>query len=229
MIVILGNDMLRLGYKFICIFLIFFSCKSQQDSQLVKTDIETTPPDSLATIQRQSGRGALLLTRFTSLDELQLVAHMEYIKAAPASATSFPMRSQVCISYVAGDKPIMSILTTGTSESDLLRARTGNLWDKIVVSFKSPYALISRKNLLSIEYLGRRKPWLFGNGDIAFYDLAETMVFNIVPDELVTMPAEDLSGKGYLNTFNHVIAQAFMTSIFSEKFADFVADVHERN
>jgi len=43
------------------------------------------------------------------------------------------------------------------------------------------------------------------------------------------MPAEDLSEKGYLNTFNHVTAQAFMTSIFSEELADFIADVHERH
>ena len=47
-------------------------------------------------------------------------------------------------------------------------------------------------------------------------------------DDLANANAEDLSEKGYLNTFNHITGQAFMTSIFSEKFADFIADVHER-
>ena len=38
----------------------------------------------------------------------------------------------------------------------------------------------------------------------------------------------DSSEKGYLNTFNHITAQAFITSIYSKEMADFVADVHER-
>ena len=69
---------------------------------------------------------------------------------------------------------------------------------------------------------------MFGEGDLAFYDLAETMVYNISDDDLTLMPSEDLSEKGYLNTFNHITAQAFITSIYSEEIADFVADVHER-
>ena len=43
------------------------------------------------------------------------------------------------------------------------------------------------------------------------------------------MSAEDLGEKGFLNTFNHVNAQAFVTAIFSKELADFVADVHERH
>ena len=69
---------------------------------------------------------------------------------------------------------------------------------------------------------------MFGEGDIAFYDLAEMMVYNISDEDLLNMPAEHLSEKGYLNTFNHVTAQAFITTIFNEALADFIADVHER-
>jgi hypothetical protein len=81
---------------------------------------------------------------------------------------------------------------------------------------------------MAIENLGRRRPWQFGKGDVAFYDLAEAMVQHIAAVDTIDMPARDLSEKGYLNTFNHITAQAFMTSIFSEELADFVADVHER-
>jgi hypothetical protein len=47
------------------------------------------------------------------------------------------------------------------------------------------------------------------------------------PDQAFVFP-RDSSEKGYLNTFNHVTAQAFLTSLYSEELADFVADVHER-
>jgi len=66
-----------------------------------------------------------------------------------------------------------------------------------------------------------------GSVDVAFYDLAETMVGQISDDDWLNMSCEDISEKGYLNTFNHITAQAFMTSIFSERLADFIADVHE--
>ena len=88
---------------------------------------------------------------------------------------------------------------------------------------------INRKNLWVVENLGRRRPWDFGKGDVAFYDLAEAMVKNIRDEDRLTMTEKDLGEKGYLNTFNHLTAQAIMTSLFSERLADFVADVHERH
>ena len=81
--------------------------------------------------------------------------------------------------------------------------------------------------MLRILYLGRRRPSFFQEGDVAFYDLAKKMVANIKP--LTPLRSEDLTEKGYLNTFNHITAQAMMTSIFSEKMADFISDIHERN
>ncbi|HJW27619.1 MAG TPA: hypothetical protein VJ508_00030, partial [Saprospiraceae bacterium] len=75
----------------------------------------------------------------------------------------------------------------------------------------------------------RRKDLLFGEGDIAFYDLAATMVRHISPQDTAGLPAKDFTEKGFLNTFNHVMAQSFMTSLFSRSLADFVGDVHERS
>ena len=160
---------------------------------------------------------ALLLTRFNSLAELKEIVDIEY-------ATD-----QVKLTYRSGSREVTSILRSGVSEDDFMRARRGGLWAKIQVSLMTPYAVVNRNNLMVIENLGRRRPWDFGKGDVAFYDLAETMVKNILPEELAAIPEKDTTEKGYLNTFNHITAQAIMTSIFSERLADFVADVHERH
>lgn len=69
---------------------------------------------------------------------------------------------------------------------------------------------------------------MFGEGDIAFYDLAEQSVRQIREEDRKKMSEHDLSEKGYLNTFNHVTAQALITSLYSERLADFISDVHER-
>lgn len=160
---------------------------------------------------------ALLLTRFNSLAELKEVVDIKY-------ATD-----EVLLTYKSGSREVTSTLRSGVSEDDFMRARRGGLWAKAQVSLMTPYAVANRSNLMVIENLGRRRPWDFGKGDVAFYDLAETMVKNIVPEDLKSMPEKDTTEKGYLNTFNHITAQAIMTSIFSERLADFVADVHERH
>jgi hypothetical protein len=70
---------------------------------------------------------------------------------------------------------------------------------------------------------------MFGEGDIAFFDIALAMRARICAADTIQMTKRDLSEKGYVNTFNHVMAQCMMTTLFSERIADFVADVHERD
>lgn len=160
---------------------------------------------------------ALLLTRFNSLAELKEVVDIEYTT------------DEVMLNYKSGNREVSSVLRSGVSEDDFMRARRGGVWAKVQVALMTPYAVVNRNNLMVIENLGRRRPWDFGKGDVAFYDLAETMVKNILPEDLAAMPEKDTTEKGYLNTFNHITAQAIMTSIFSERLADFIADVHERH
>ena len=162
--------------------------------------------------------GALLLTNYKKLEELRTVVAIRYVGNEKVVMTSRSREGEVT-----------SILKTGINEGDFLRARGGKLWDQVRIVLMSPWTLVHRDDLVRVEILGRRRYELFGEGDIAFYDIAEAMVYNIADDDLVTMPVEDLSEKGYLNTFNHIVAQAFMTSLFSERFADFIADVHERH
>jgi len=69
---------------------------------------------------------------------------------------------------------------------------------------------------------------VYGECDVAFYDLAESMANNITKMDKAAMSSKDLSEKGYINTFNHIVAQAMISAIFSERMADFIADAHER-
>ena len=170
---------------------------------------------------------ALLLTRFRSLEALERVVQIEYV-GDNTGASIGRGKARVILTHQYEGRSVTSILSEGISQADFSKASYGNIWDKLGVAVRCPFAVWYRKELLAIENLGRRRPWIFGKGDVAFYDLAEMMVSHIVDEDVVTMPAEDLSEKGYLNTFNHITAQALMTSIFAERLADFVADVHER-
>ena len=66
-----------------------------------------------------------------------------------------------------------------------------------------------------------------GEFELHFSATAIEMVRGILCTAHVFL-SEDLSEKGYLNTFNHITAQTFMTALFSEAVADFIADAHER-
>jgi len=215
-----------------CILFFLFTsvcCKRPHQGVAVIPEQTTIHTDSLALVERanKAGNGALLLTRFKTLTELREVVEIKYAKDMPDSAASKTGKYQVSLHYKSGGSEVTSILKSGISQSDFLNAQRGNLWDRLMLGIKTPYAVMNRKNLESIENLGRRRPWVFGKGDVAFYDIAETMVRQISYEDLMSIPGEDLSEKGYLNTFNHITAQAFMTSVFSERLADFVADVHE--
>ena len=204
-------------------------CSQPQGDIVIKTDNNSVTADNelVKRPEKISGHGALLLTNFRSLEELKSVVQFKYVKADSLSA--MPKKPEVQLTYGNSGYKVTSSLKAGVSEADFLKARDGNLWDKMRLMMRSPFAVVNRNNLKVIEFLGRKRPWMFGKGDAAFYDLAETMVYHISEEDMMLIPSEDLSEKGYLNTFNHILAQSFMTSIFSERVADFVADVHERH
>jgi hypothetical protein len=186
------------------------------------------PTDSITYTNTQHG-AALLLTRFYSLPQLDSLVHIQYVKGIPNKFLAAAIKSEVRLTYHVGSREVISSLQAGISEDDFLRAKNGYVWDQVMLGLGCPFAVVNRGKLKCIESLGRRRPWEYGKGDVAFYDLAETMVKNILEVDREIMSTDDLSDKGYLNTFNHVTAQALMTSLFSEDVADFVADVHERH
>jgi hypothetical protein len=115
------------------------------------------------------------------------------------------------------------------SENDFVAARDGGVWERLVLFLRSPYTALHRRDLESVSILARRRPDLYGDNDPAFYNISERMVANIHEEDAAFLSQKDLvSEKGYLNTINHIIAQAFMTTLFSERLADFIADAHER-
>ena len=163
-------------------------------------------------------RGALLLQRIHSLEDLQQLLQFNY---------SLTKKPKVEIIHESGGKTVVCTLKDGMRETDLERAYKGGFWTKVGVAIKSPYAAFHARELRQVATLARRKPVIFGEGDVAFYDLSEIILQNIHEYDKASMDEQDLSEKGYFNSFNHITAQAFITSLFSEKLADFIADMHE--
>ncbi len=209
-------------FIFLSFLVSFMGC--QQDSSISSKPELTTAKESVKVNSHASIKGALLSTRFKSLEDLESVVQIEYTRMNPLSGR----KPSVQLTHSNNDSKVVSILKSGVSEADFRSAAKGGFWDKVRLVIDSPYFAIYRNDMLRIYNLSRRREFEFGKDDVAFYDLAETMMFNISDDDIVAMPSEDISEKGFLNTFNHITAQAFMTSIFSEKLADFVADTHER-
>ncbi|MEZ4720395.1 MAG: hypothetical protein R2813_00795 [Flavobacteriales bacterium] len=140
------------------------------------------------------------------------------------SQDTFGAKPKACVSYLN----LTSELEQGVSQTDFLKARDGDFWDKANLIFNSPFAVFNRDALIKIYTLSRNQYEIYGMDDLAFYHVAEAMMCNISELDLHRIDERDFSEKGFINTFNHIIAQSFMTSIYSEEVADFIADVHER-
>lgn len=135
----------------------------------------------------------------------------------------------VALNYEHRGCVIKAELYEGVAQSDFVKSRDGGLMDRVHLIFKSPFAVANRRELNMVYMLSRRRPAYFGEGDVAFFDLALASVNNISTAQFAFVSARDSSEKGFLNTFNHTTSQALITSIFSEDLADFVGDVHERH
>ncbi len=172
-------------------------------------------------------REALLATRFNSLEEFKSVVKIDYFNP-PTETDSSTANSRVLLRQCSNGKEISSELKAGINQEEINEVRTGSVLDKIWLLVNSPFAVANRKDIVKIYSLSRRKPHIFGEGDVAFFDLAQASVKNISTLDLALKDPKDSGEKGYLNSFNHITAQAFITSFFSEEMADFLSDVHER-
>ncbi len=170
----------------------------------------------------------LLASRYTSLEDFKSTIQVEYFNKKRDSDSINKGSSRVELTYRINGREVISILESGIDQGDIIKVRDGNLWNHIGLIFSSPYAVSQRRPLSKIYLLARRKSDIFGEGAVAFFDLAESSVKNITTIDLAYQIPKDSSEKGYVNTFNHITAQALITSLFSEEIADFIADVHER-
>ncbi|MBT4774745.1 MAG: hypothetical protein HOL28_12365 [Crocinitomicaceae bacterium] len=189
---------------------------------------QTCTCNSTFTIDKAPGmKMALLASRINSMEELQEIIEINYYNNFNRDTSHRDTESLVRLKHCSNGLEIISELKAGISQSDILNARNGSLTDQLALLYDSPFAIANRMEINKVYLLARIKPDLFGEGDVAFYDLALASVKNINTKDLAYIHPRDSSEKGFLNTFNHITAQAFITSYFSENLADFVADVHE--
>lgn len=218
--------------RYLVLLLIFaiIGCQKPHDAIQAKNGTDSMITDTMPPLDHSNKNGgALLLPNFKSLEDLKSVVQITYGDKATGATGAGNSDQQVSLNYNCRGKKMISTLKPGVNETDFLNARKSKLWGRLRLLFVSPYTIIHKADLERIEILSRRRDHIFGEGDVAFYDLAETMVYHISEEDVLGMSCEELSEKGYLNTFNHVVAQAFMTTIFTETLADFVGDVHERS
>ena len=208
-------------------FLTIISCSQSPQDSLGKTSA-CSCDTTIDTSGFRLVRGALLGSRFKTLDELKSVVQIEYFNSKTVTDSTVHSDSKVSITHFSNGKKIISVLASGISQGDFRKAKDGTFWDKISMLVHSPYAVRNRKYLEKAFLLSRRMTDLFGEGDPAFYDLAQATLKNINTPDLAFINPRDSTEKGYINTFNHMTAQAFITSIFSEELADFIGDSHER-
>ena len=59
--------------------------------------------------------------------------------------------------------------------------------------------------------------------------IRDRIISHIDEEDIPLLVEKDLeSEKGYFNSVNHILAQSFMTTLFSEDVAELVAEAHER-
>lgn len=173
-------------------------------------------------------KGALLATRFRSLEEFKTVVGIEYASNPDGATADSGGASRVRLCHCSNGVEVVSVLESGISQDDIMEVAKGGFMDRVGLVFRAPYAVANRADLERVYVLARRLPQAFAVGDPSFYDLAERSVANIDTEDLAFRHAGDTTEKGYINSFNHITAQAFISSIFSEELADLVADLHER-
>ncbi|MGB0850907.1 MAG: hypothetical protein ACPGTP_06655 [Bacteroidia bacterium] len=163
----------------------------------------------------------LLASRFNSLEELSQTVHIQYSDSLSSST-----KKQAQITYSDQNTLLRNTLVDGLSQDDITKAKNGSIVDKISLTIKEPYAVRNRGQLGQVLTLARRK-YSLGPNDVAFFDLALALESNITNPYQAFIVSKDSSEKGYLNTFNHITAQAFITAIYSNDLADYIGDLHE--
>lgn len=192
-------------------------CKSSAPSP---TPCEFSDTKATASIEGNFA-GGLLASRLSSLEALRAVVDIEYSNGGTDKSSIVRLR------HCSKGVQVISELRSGLSQKDIVKARDGGLQDRLGLLLQSPYTIARRGEFQQVYMLSRWVPAVFGEGDVAFYNLAKAAVQHINTPELAFKAARDSSSKGYINTFNHFTAQTIVTSCFSEELADFIADIHE--
>ncbi|MEQ8910273.1 MAG: hypothetical protein RIC95_13830 [Vicingaceae bacterium] len=171
---------------------------------------------------------ALLASRIKDLDDLAEKVDLQYFKGRKKSIPGDTLNTEVQLSLTNGAFKVESVLKKGVSQKEIMDIQEASWNEKFAFLVRYPQLISQRRELEEVYLLARRRYDLFGWGDVAFFDLAEQASQKIKSTNSAYQTARDSSEKGYLNTFNHITAQALITSCYSEDLADLVADLHER-
>lgn len=172
---------------------------------------------------------AMLSSRFNDLNHLKSVIKIKYAKDYTKMDSNTYHKSIVTLYYNSNNETIIRKMKSGVSQNDLLKLQNTNYLNKATFVLKNLSTIGQRKELEKVYILARRKIEVFGPGDVSFYDLALTSFLHINTPNLAYKNSRDTTEKGYINTFNHITAQALITYFFSENLADLIGDLHERN
>ncbi len=171
---------------------------------------------------------ALLSSRFKNLAHLKTIVSIQYDKDYTKMDSNSCSPSIVHLSYMSNGEKIIRTMTSGASQAEIMNLQKADYFTCAKFVLAHPNVIRQRKELTKIHVLARRKPDILGPRDMSFYDLAESSVSHINTPNLAFQNTKDRSERGYINTFNHVAAQAIITSFFSEGLADLIGDLHER-
>ncbi len=198
---------------YIILFGLLINCDQARDLSIIGAASNEAEEHTL-------NKGALLSTDFNSLEDFTKQVSIEYL--------GNPTNPSVRLVHHSNGKTVVSEMTSGYSDDEIRKAQHEGFLKKIKVAFSEPMLLYYGEDLRKIWSMVRKRQNVFGADDVAVFNFAEQMVEHIYEEDKQKMSEKDLSEKGYLNTFNHINGQALMTSIFSENFADYIADLHER-
>lgn len=177
-----------------------------------------------ATGYPQTGK-ALLASRFDNLAAFKDIVDIQYDQT---SSLFFDTINHVYLQYLTPHGTAMSHLSSGISQSDVVLIKKGSLFEQLGFLFSYPFCVSQRYHFLQSYHLSRRLHYIYGEGDVAFYDLALQTYHRIIDKKEACQSKRDSSEKGFINTFNHVTGQAMITTLFSEETADMLSILHER-
>ncbi len=170
----------------------------------------------------------LLATRFNTMESLREKVRIEYSNKKCLHDSTECGQSEVYLEYTSGGQTIRRWFRSGVNQGDLLKHKEADLLTKARFVVRHPRLVRFRRELEKVHILSRRRADLFGSLDAAFYHFAETSFRNITTPATAFANFRDSGEKGYLNTFNHITAQAIITAFFSEDLAELIGDLHER-
>lgn len=171
---------------------------------------------------------ALLSSRFKNIEELKTHLSIIYDRDYSKMDSNDCGHSVVTLNYLSNGEMLSREMTSGVSQTEILKLQKADYLKRCWFVLNNPSTIRQRNELEKAYLLARRHSILFGPGDVSFYDLAEASFRHINTPQLAFLNTRDSSEKGYINTFNHVTAQALISSLFSERLADFIGDLHER-